>query len=252
AVLSRPEPGAARFAVAGFAAGFAASLDLPAAAFLAGLGLWLLARDWKRTLLAFAPAALVPVAGFLLTNHLAVGMWVPVQAKFDSAWYEYPGSHWVKPKGTPGIDFADEPKGVYAFHLLLGHHGVFSLMPVLLFSVAGMIRIAFGGRRPGGGVPRWVGVLALAVSVAVTVFYVFKTNNYGGWTSGPRWLFWMIPLWLVCMLPAAEWAGRTRPRRLLGYALLAASVFAVSYPVWNPWRHPWIYQMAEYYNWLRY
>ena len=43
--------------------------------------------------------------------------------------------------------------------------------------------------------------MTLAVSVVVVGFYVVRTNNYGGNTSGPRWLFWLTPLWLLAIPP---------------------------------------------------
>ena len=69
-------------------------------------------------------------------------------------------------------------------------------------------------------------------------------RNYGGMTSGFRWVFWMAPLWLVAMLPAADRLARSRWGMALALVLLAFSVLSASYPTWNPWVQPWIY------NWL--
>ena len=144
------------FVLTGFCASFAACNELPAAAFASGLGLLLLWRYPRPTLLGFVPAALVPVAALLLTNYLAVGGLLPVQAKFGSAWYLYEGSHWAKQPDPvkPGIDFArlKESRGTYAFHVLLGHHGLFSLTPIYLLALVGMVwgvrRLASRGRQP--------------------------------------------------------------------------------------------------------
>jgi hypothetical protein len=46
-------------------------------------------------------------------------------------------------------------------------------------------------------------------------------------------------------------AGR-RWGRLVGYVLLGVSVLSASYPAWNPWRHPWLYNLMEYYGVLSY
>ena len=148
-----------------------------------------------------------------------------------------------------------EGRAVYAFHLLLGHHGAFSLTPVFLLSLAGMVMLAlharpalFGVRREGtaeAGSRRGLtlaGLLTLGVTVVVLAFYILfldeRKRNYGGWTSGPRWLIWLTPLWLVALLPAADWLGRRRWGRVVGYALLALSVVSVSYPQYSPWRTP--------------
>ena len=74
-------------------------------------------------------------------------------------------------------------------------------------------------RKPGPGglwdLPLF-GAMTTAVSLVVFLFYVWRTNNYGGFTSGPRWLFWLIPLWLLGTLPAADWIGRYRIGRVVG------------------------------------
>ena len=66
-------------------------------------------------------------------------------------------------------------------------------------------------RKAGSGVV-WslpvFGAVVVAVSVVVFGFYVWKSNNYGGFTSGPRWLFWLVPLWLLGSLLGEPMARR--------------------------------------------
>ena len=76
--------------------------------------------------------------------------------------------------------------------------------------------------------------------------------NYGGYTSGPRWLFWLTPLFLLALAPAADALGKTSIGRGIAYLCLGASAFSATYPWANPWRHPWIYQWCEYMDWLHY
>ena len=141
-LFSSPEGAWRWFVVAGFFAGFTAVNELPAAAFAAGLGLLLLLRFPWRTLLAFVPAALVPVAALLALNYAELGELKLAYSKFGTEWYEYEGSHWknLPDQSKRGIDWAKnkENKGAYAFHLLLGHHGWFSLTPIYLLALAGM------------------------------------------------------------------------------------------------------------------
>jgi hypothetical protein len=297
-------PGMGRALLAGLFAGMAVCLDLPSAAFAGVAGLVILLRS-PRDLIAFIPALLVPVVAQTVLNYVAVGTWIPVYAQFGGPWYEYQDSHWEKLKKwregelterPPGIDFIDEPKHVYAFHLLFGHHGLFSLTPVWLLAVAGffirgrqrllwftpLILAVVVGLYVRGTInhddwtsaPRWLfwltPLLFLAVAgfsdrgqerllrftpliLAVVVgFYIYRTNNYGGWTSGPRWLFWLTPLLLLALMPVADWLSRSRFGRGVGYIGLAASIFSATYPWANPWRHPWIYQWCEYMDWVHY
>jgi hypothetical protein len=234
--------------VAGFFAGLALTFDLPAAVFTAIVGVICLLQSGVRVLW-FLFAALIPIGALLVTNYLAIGDWQPAYSKFGGPWYEYEGSHWDRVRLDPnvkGIDFIHEPKAEYALHTLIGHHGLFSLTPIWLFAVAGML---FG--KPAMQLKR-LNNLAIFATAVVIAFYVWNSNNYGGWTSGPRWFFWLTPLFLLAMLPVADWLGRWRASRGLAYLFLAVSVFSAAYPVWNPWRHPWIYQLCEYMNWVSY
>ncbi len=260
----RGESGAdgGRLVVAGLAAGFLFNCEIPAAAFVAALGLLLLVRAPGRTLFWFVPPVLLLITVFFLLNHTATGQWMPVYEKLDTPWYQYPGSVWgaVHAGGGRGIEFAHEHelRWVYAFHLLFGHHGWFSLTPINLLGGAGMILalVCLVRRRPATAAPGWAATAAgsLAVSAVVFVFYAFvtETANYGGWTNGPRWLLWLTPLWLFAQPPVADWLGRRRWGRVLCLALLALAVLSASYSAWNPWRPPWIYRWMEWQNWLPY
>jgi hypothetical protein len=87
--------------------------------------------------------------------------------------------------------------------------------------------------------------LTAYLTVVVVGFYLVFTDNYGGWTGGPRWLFWLTPFWLLAMLPAVDRLAARCGGRALALLLLAFSVAAASFPAWNPWRHPWLYQFLE-------
>ena len=47
-------------------------------------------------------------------------------------------SYWSKPKDRAPIDQGEPEPAVYALHVLIGHHGIFSLTPIWLLSVGGM------------------------------------------------------------------------------------------------------------------
>ncbi|MBA4066730.1 MAG: hypothetical protein C0501_24095 [Isosphaera sp.] len=251
----------------GFFAAAAATFDLPAAAYLAALGVVLLIARPRSFVLFFLPGALVPVLAFFACNYAALGQLLPAYGEFGGPWYDFVGSHWAK-RGTPdakGIDFNQEPTHVYAFHLLLGHHGWFSLTPVWFLALGGLVglgirsaadvRKLFGGKAAGTGwTPELFATMTLAVSVVVFAFYLSRTQsyNYGGFTSGPRWLFWLIPLWVLAVVPAADRLGRSRGGRVLCAGLLGLSVFAAFYPAWNPWRHPWVLNALEFGGYLLY
>jgi len=265
------------YALAGFSAGFTACNELPALAFAAGLFLVLLWRSPSNTLLWFVPAALVPLLALLATNYLALGQWRPAYSEFGGPWYQYEGSHWRAVPGVVrrGIDWAGSPYGkaqesraTYAFHLLLGHHGVFSLTPLFLLTAVGLgmrlLPADTSPKRQRGdgpvagasglcpGLPWFLFPSTLALSLLVIGFYLVKSDNYGGWSSGPRWLMWLTPLWLVTMLPALEWLERRRGGRAVAVVLLFLSLLSASYPACNPWHQPWIYNFLDAHGMIPY
>jgi len=249
------------FVAAGLFAAFAAADELPALAFLVPVGLALLWKDPRRTLAGFAPAALIVVAGFFATNWIAHASLRPSYAHRSTTdpadnWYQYTyhrggkerHSYW---ENRQGIDRGEPSRAVYALHALVGHHGIFSLSPVWLLSLVGL---AMWLVRPADPRLRELAILTAAVSAACLVFYLGVVGqgdrNYGGMTSGLRWMFWLIPTWLVAMLPAADLAARRRWSRAAALVLLALSALSASYPTWNPWTHPWLYSFLDYLGWL--
>lgn len=254
------------FALAGLLSGFAMTMELPAAAFVAAAALVLFVRHRKETLLYFVPAAILPVAALLLTNYLAVGRLEPVYSKLKSPWYQYEGSHWEeKPSGQrTGIDFVQEkePIWMYAVHILVGHHGLFSLTPIFLVAVAGMILgwkqarsepVADEGTTPAPALPAFVYPLTAFLTVLLLFFYIFMApRNYGGGTCGPRWLMWLTPFLLLTMLPAADYLAGKRWGRWLAYSFLVVSIISAVYPMQNPWKHPWLYNFMDAQGWLPY
>jgi hypothetical protein len=249
------EPGPLAFAASGFLASFVVCNELPALAFLAVLfGLLLLQRP-RKTLLYFLPAAAIPLAAMLIVNYIAMGDIIPAYARLGGPWYEYEGSHWQKPpEGSVkhGIDWAwmHESRRMYVFHMLLGHHGLVSLSPIWILAAAGMLWALMrmiSARSAAGPPPSWQALAAMTIvlSIVAVGFYMLMSNNYGGNTTGLRWLMWLTPLWLLTMLPILERLGQRRWGRWLAYLLLAWSVFSISYAAWNPWRQPWLYNLLE-------
>jgi hypothetical protein len=141
-----------RFAAAGFWAGFAFANELPAAAFVAALGLLLLYASGPRTLLFGVPALLVPVGAFLALNHAVSGAALSFYASYGTEKYEFihegVPSYWMFPRG---IDKAQDSPGAYLLHCTVGHHGVFLLTPVWLLSLAGWALVLLR-REQGTGV----------------------------------------------------------------------------------------------------
>ena len=174
-----------------------------------------------------------------------------VDAQRPDNWYDYAfqrngrfgESYWRNPQG---IDRTKDSPAVYALHVLVGHHGVLSLTPVWLLSVAGVM---IWLRKRDARHLRELALLIAAVTLVCVAFYLYPRQfqrNYGGVASGFRWMFWFAPLWLVVMLPAADAMARRWWTRGIALLLLVVSVLSASYPTWSPWTSPWIMDYMEY------
>ena len=199
------------------------------------------------------------VVAFFATNHLAHQSLRPPymhrsETDPEDNWYDYTytidgverESYW---RNREGIDVGESSRLMYALHTTIGHHGILSLTPVWLLSIYGMWLWLKEGRE----IQRQFAWGVAALTLVCLVFYIGlrpqHDRNYGGMTSGLRWMFWFAPLWLVAMLPAADWATRTLGRKALALMLLTFSVVSVSYPTWNPWTQPWLYRWMEFCGW---
>jgi hypothetical protein len=237
-----------RFGLAGLLAGWTLCNELPSAALAAGVMLWLARLSFRDTLRYALPALLVPIAAYGLTQYLAVGTLTPTYAQ--ARWYRFADSYWNNPVG---IDRVNEPKLVYATHLLIGHTGILSLTPPILLGWIGMVRTA--ARRDAGRswpADRTLALLTCALTVITVAFYVARTENYGGQTAGPRWFFWLVPLWLLTMAPEADrWGSRPWLRRI-AYAFLALAIGTASHALVNPWQHSWFFMLFRRWGWISY
>lgn len=261
-----------RFAAAGLWAGFAFTNELPAAAFVAALGVLLLYASVPRTLLFGVPALLVPVSAFLTLNHAVSGDWLSFYASYGTEKYEFihegVPSYWMFPRG---IDKAQDSPGAYLLHCTVGHHGVFLLTPVWLLSLAGWA-VALLRRDGRTGVnspvthsrseratlttrlPLSVHAIGMVLTLVVFGYFLTKTEhyNYGGVSVALRWLLWLAPFWLLALIPLLDrWGDRWWLRGVAGLSL-AVSVFSAWYPFDGPWKQPWAFQWMERAGWIDY
>jgi hypothetical protein len=243
------------YLLAGVAAALTAANELPALALLVGVGGRLGWFDARKCLLGFLPAAGLVIAAYFATNYAAhQSLRPPYMHRSETDphdnWYTYQytvdgrqiSSYWLDPQG---IDRGEPSRATYIWHTLIGHHGIFSLTPVWLLSLLGIAVWSTHDRKE----VRHLTLAIAGLSLLCLVFYLGLRpqidRNYGGMTAGLRWMFWFTPLWLVVMLPAADWMGRTRWGQAVAATLLAFSVLSANFPTWNPWEHPWLYQWWE-------
>lgn len=165
-------------------------------------------------------------------------------------WYEFDGSYWSSGE-LSSVDNGEPSQLVYAFHCLIGHHGVFSLTPFWLFSVWGIFLWIRSANRSLAG----LALMIAGLSVIVLLFYLTRPQidrNYSGFSTCLRWLLWLVPLWLLIMIPAADRLAVSRLGWGIAVVLLAVSALSASYGSMNPWTHPWIFDYWTYLRWIDY
>ncbi|HTM45862.1 MAG TPA: hypothetical protein VL137_12965 [Polyangiaceae bacterium] len=220
---------------AGLCLGFLPAVDLPSLALSGCVSLYLLSYDWKKTLLLFAPCLLPGLVVQLGLSVLTTGSLMPAYGNAELKTFS--GNYFRQIKS--GIDALHEPKYVYAFNALIGHHGLFSMTPLFGFSLWEMIR--HWKRRD-----RYLPELAVvtATTLAVIVFYLWRTHNYGGWCVGMRWFVPFMPLLLLYF---GLWLDRAKLSRSTWAWVLAAflvSAFNVQDGLTSP------FQFSMWNNWL--
>jgi len=236
------------FSLAGFFAVFTMTIELPAGLLVIVLFFALLYKDPRRTLLFGATVGLIPLAAFFCTNYLAFGSVMPVYLRINepNGPYHYEGSYWNNPQAT---DALNEPKWLYVFHMLFGHHGFFLLTPLFVLSLSGIVRHLRDHRREKRTA---LAAFVLVLSACVMAFYAWRTNNYGGSCQGFRWLFWLIPFWLMFLPLGVELMEHRRWRRGVCYFFLAVSVFSTGSVYRWPWYMSWAHKLFQDMGWINY
>ena len=113
---------------------------------------------------------------------------------FGTDEYLFEGSLWKTPLDLDALNDQPEPYWVYLFHLTLGHHGIFSLTPIFLFSAlgadtgclegaAGFLEVCWTGLHVAGR-PRAGGLLLLRPD---------GPGAADGRLYPYLWVFWLIP-----------------------------------------------------------
>lgn len=218
------------FLATGLFASWTVCNELPAGLMGLIVFVWLYRKHPSQTLKYFIPPALAVLGMFLFTIYLATDSFIPYYLK--SGLYRYEGSYWNEPKG---IDGNGDSRLFYLFNLVVGHHGLFSLTPILLVGFIGLLKDE-----------KWRGLhtLTLTLTAAVLAFLtIFKSPDYGGWCHGPRWIFWLIPGFLLGLPKAVSLFENKKGYLWLTYVALIISMISVGLG-WKserkgPWENPW-------------
>jgi hypothetical protein len=200
----------------GTATGLATAYEPTSGIFMV-LFILLVARTNFRAALLAAACAAIPVAITVATFVAITGS--PLPFYMQPELYDYEGSYW---RAKRGIDALQEPGWLYAINVFVGHHGLFSLSPVLGLGVVGLWWSS--GDRDSPRRLQWAAVIA-GICVVI-IFILVRTSNYGGHCIGMRWFAQFMPLIVLASIPVLERLQRSRRGRALAAVLLALSCAA--------------------------
>mgnify|MGYP000307963954 CR=1 FL=1 len=220
-----------RFMAFGLCSSLVFVLDIPVTIFPAFMGVLLLSRFPRQSILWAGLGALPLLALHFGLMTATTGNPLPVQTQEDM--YNFRNSYWRNPIGVDGMN---EKRLVYFFHMHFGRFGTFLLFPVLLLGLPGCLKGIADRACPA----RLAVAAGGAAFVVMTAYYVMKTNNYGGAAYGFRWHIGAVPVLLLLSIPAIPTMTRSWRWALL-MLLLAVSVFSAWECLQAPWgaSHEW-------------
>ena len=214
----------------GFLSGFAASIDLPGLAFSVFFIFLLMRRHWKLSFWSILGLA-IPLITSAAIFYSISGSIKPFY--LQGHLYHYSGSYWNNPGGLNSLD---ESKWAYLFNITLGHHGLFSITPVLILTLISFINTTIRKQQ-------FLKKLTWGImfcSLAVFSFVMVKTDNYGGYCIGLRWFILFMPMWVFLALPTIMTWRKKLAGRITLSSLLLFSLPAVAQALyWDPYVRGW-------------
>ncbi len=210
-------------ALAGACLALGTALDPFAGIFWLAVFFYVVLR-YRRQAFWFAAGSLPLALLAAVLNYQIVGN--PLPPQLYAPGYAYEGS------AFPAVATGARPPGdvsLYAFNLLVGERGFLAFYPIVLWYLWSAIRSASRPASADHGLAR----IILGASLLFVAYFVFFTDNYGGYAYSPRWL--LIPASVLAMFPVLEPFRLSRWQAGLIGALAALSLFSGYQGALNPW-----------------
>jgi hypothetical protein len=192
ALINAKKP--ANYALAGLLAGLTASFEIAGGPiFLACfIGLLIWRKVGIKNIIWFCSFAAIPIGIYLWINFAISGSIIPVQVRVEL--FDYPGSEFAGGVGVSGYvkwdSYADLLK--YAWGITFGRKGLFTYSLPLFFSLAAIIFAITKNNKYRDE------AIAIGTGILLTLlFYITKTNNWGGCNFGFRFTVPLIPVLFV-------------------------------------------------------
>lgn len=174
-------------------------------------------RPYLYIFFGFIPLALL----HFYFNYLSFGVLYPPQMNM-ARYFGYPGSHLYNITNPLDINVYRPHFIILLFNNLLGTHGLFLYMPVLLFFFLHKKKTGLG----------WI--FTLSVLIISIVAYSVTSPNFGGWSYGNRRLIPLIPLLFYYAVLAVS-KTKSKLLKILFIVLIFVSIFFSYLGFKNTW-----------------
>ena len=196
----------------------AGSIDVVAFIFVPFLAISFFKKPLKSKIVFSLACALVLVIYFQLNFYTSGSLRPP---SMNQSLWEYPGSVFNRTNLSGLADHSDFSALLnYAFHMIIGHRGLISYTPILVFSFFGFVKIfqnkEFKYREEH--------LLILLASSAYVLMYILRSNNYSGYSYGVRW--YANLMFLLC-LPLAQISEEVKSSKMLRKAFIIVSCMSI-------------------------
>ncbi|MBC8276960.1 MAG: tetratricopeptide repeat protein, partial [FCB group bacterium] len=215
--------GKLKMLIAGLAAASAVVTDPPAGiAFGLGLFIFMIQRKEKAaSLVFFIAGGLVPGIIHSIANIQISGDVFPVN--INPEFFKYPGAIFDETNLSGVVaNTTFSEISVYAFHCLLGYRGLFIYTPILIFALWGIFA-GFKNKKQ-----RPLALLLLLPAALVIAFYIWRTQNYGGYSYGVRFFIPVIPPLFTGLVFITGRLRPKMPRLLFRTAVVCSVIFALA------------------------
>lgn len=212
---------------AGFLFGLAGTFDLFASVAVVAFTIYTVIKEKNRAVY-FIAAAVLPYLVYAALLYCTFNEILPEYFHFpkNDEFYHYPGSYWNNPQG---IDALKEPKEIYAFNVLFGETGLFSITPLLLLSVIMLVTYIKQKER------FWHETLVILVMfILFSALFIAATSTYSGEAFGQRFFVFLIPAISIC-LPLFEYHKKDTVTTILFIILVGGSLITATIGALEPW-----------------
>ncbi len=194
------------------------------------IGLMLWKKVGIKNIIWFCIFAAIPIIAYLGINYEISGSIIPVQVRVEL--FDYPGSEFAGGIGVSGYvkwdSYTDLLK--YAWGVTFGRKGLFTYSLPLFFSLAGIIFAIIRKNKYRDE------AIAIGTGILLTLlFYITKTNNWGGCNFGFRFTVPLIPM-LFAFTPILF--KEIRSKRLW-YLFVLVFFFSLAITALGVYLHTW-------------